>query len=250
VQLRDEFLGIASHELKNPLTALQGSAQLLQRRLGRRADLDERERRMLTLLGAQAKRMRLLIDTMLDVSRIDAGRLTIERAPLDLTTLVRRVVEEVAVPHEPGRLACESPDGRITVAGDDLRLEQVFQNLLQNALRYSPDDTLVRVRVARQGGQASVAITDRGSGIPAVALPHLFERYYRAPNSEGRRSGMGVGLFVVREIVALHGGEVTVESAEGAGSTFTVWLDLAAQQEGRPDLPASASADMPSAMAV
>lgn len=250
VSLRDEFLGIASHELKNPLTALQGSAQILARRLGRRADLDERERRMLLLVGAQATRMRRLIDTMLDVSRIDAGRLTIARERVDLGTLVGRVVEEVAVPQEPDRLVFDGPAEPVIVVGDDLRLEQVVQNLLQNALRYSPADTQVRVQVAREIGRARITVTDRGEGIAAEALPHLFERYYRVRQREGGRGGMGVGLFVVREIIALHDGEVTVASTQGEGSTFTVWLALAPPQDGSPEAPAGEAVDPSPALAV
>lgn len=184
---------------------------MLQRRLGRREDLSERDRQMIGLLGAQTQRLWRPIDTMLDLSRLDAGRLTIASAPLDCGELARRIV--ASVPVKP-----------LIVVGDELRLEQVIQNLLQNALRYSPSDSTVRVEVARDGERARIAVSDRGSGIAADALPHLFERYYRAPNTAGQRPGMGIGLAVVQEIVALHGGEVTVDSTEGWGSTFTVWL--------------------------
>lgn len=232
VRLRDDFLGIASHELKNPLTALQGSARLLALRLERRSDLDPRERRLLGMLIDQTKRMRRLIDTMLDVSRIDVGRLAIERAPVDLVALVSRVVEEASAPFESPRVVFEGPREAPIVLGDELRLEQVVQNLLQNARRYSRDDTMVRVCVARDEERAIVAVADCGIGIAPEALPRLFERYFRAPDSAGRRAGMGVGLFVVREIVDLHGGEIGVESAEGRGSTFTVRLALAPDREG------------------
>ena len=113
------------------------------------------------------------------------------------------------------------------VVGDELRLEQVLQNLIQNALKYSPDGEPVAVRVERRLGQAAVAVTDRGIGIPAAALPRLFARFYRAPNAEAQQiGGMGVGLYVVKEIITLHGGDVMVESVEGQGSTFTILLPL------------------------
>jgi signal transduction histidine kinase len=113
------------------------------------------------------------------------------------------------------------------VAADELRLEQVLQNLLQNALKYSPESQPIAVRVERRSESAVVAVTDRGIGIPAAALPRLFGRFYRAPNAEAQQiGGMGVGLYVVKEIVTLHGGEVAVESAEGQGSTFTISLPL------------------------
>lgn len=252
MRLRDQFLGIASHELKNPLTVLQGSAQLLALRLGKRADLGDRERRMLVMLGGQTARMRRLIDTMLDVSRIDSGRLSIERAPVDLAALVERIIGEAALPFDTPRLALEREEGVLFVDGDALRLEQVVQNLLQNALRYSADTAPVTVRVGRAGERAIVAVADRGSGIPATALPQIFERFFRAGQDGATRGGMGIGLFVVREIVALHDGEIAVTSVEGEGSTFTVSLPLvpadgesldAPETSGIPHLPPGERSD-------
>lgn len=112
------------------------------------------------------------------------------------------------------------------ISGDELRLEQVLQNLIGNAAKYSPEGTPIRVQVEQQESGVSVAVTGRGIGIPQAALPRLFQRFYRAPNVEERISGMGVGLYVVKQIVSLHGGEVKVESVEGQGSTFTVCLPL------------------------
>jgi signal transduction histidine kinase len=116
----------------------------------------------------------------------------------------------------------------ILIDGDDLRLEQVLQNLIQNAIKYSPPGAPVAVRIERQGAFASVAVVDHGIGIPEAALAQLFQRFYRAPNVDERQiSGMGIGLFVVKEIVLLHNGTVAVESVEGQGSTFTIRLPLA-----------------------
>ena len=124
-------------------------------------------------------------------------------------------------------LELQKPARPVVIQGDELRLEQVFQNLIQNALKYSEPTTPVFVAAKEHAAHVCVEVRDRGIGIPQVAFPHLFERFYRAANvQEGPVGGMGIGLYVVKEIVELHGGQVTVESTEGQGSTFTVYLPL------------------------
>jgi len=227
VRMRDVFFSIAAHELKSPLTALLGQAQLLQRRAAREALLAEREVRTLATLVAQAHRLNKLVLAMLDISRIEQGQLALERAPLDLAELARRVVEELQPCLERHALRLDLPRTPLPVCGDALRLEQVLQNLLSNAVKYSPEGGPVELRLWSEGGRAAVAVRDCGIGIPPAAIPHLFARFYRAANTEARNiSGLGIGLYVVREIVELHGGRIDVESAEGGGSTFTVWLPL------------------------
>jgi signal transduction histidine kinase len=122
----------------------------------------------------------------------------------------------------------EGDDTPLLVQGDELRLEQVVHNLIGNAVKYSPAGGLVRLTLQQRGEQVSLAVTDHGMGISAAALPHLFDRFYRAPNAADHAiSGLGIGLYVVHEIVVLHGGTVTVTSEEGVGSTFTVVLPAA-----------------------
>jgi PAS domain S-box-containing protein len=228
IGLRDQFLSIASHELKTPLTSLLGYAELLQRSVARGAALQERDRRAVQVIAASSNRLTKLINTMLDVSRIETGQLTIERAPVDLNALTRRVVEETRLMVERHELRFLAPREALIVEGDELRLEEVLQNLIQNALKYSPHGGPVRVQVERRGDMACVAVHDQGIGIPDTELPNLFSRFYRVQSGITRHiSGMGVGLYVVKEIVNLHGGAITVESNEGEGSTFTVCLPLA-----------------------
>jgi signal transduction histidine kinase len=125
-------------------------------------------------------------------------------------------------------LRCELPDQPVVVVGDDLRLQQVLYNLVSNAIKYSPSQAEVLIRITQVDETASIIVVDQGIGIPAESLPHLFQRFYRASNVDPQHiSGMGIGLYVVKEIVTLHGGEITVESAENTGSTFTVRLPLA-----------------------
>jgi PAS domain S-box-containing protein len=228
IRLRDQFLSIASHELKTPLTSLLGNAQMLHRRAVRDYSFHERDLRPINVIADQAGRLNRMIGALLDVSRIQMGQLSIERQPFDLCDLARRVVSEVQPIVERHTLECQA-EGALVVAGDELRLEQVLQNLIQNAIKYSPDGGTVRVRAGREGDRAVVAVSDEGIGIPASELSQLFQRFYRAANVDERHiSGMGVGLYVVREIVSLHGGDVAVTSEEGRGSTFTFWLPLAA----------------------
>jgi PAS domain S-box-containing protein len=228
VRAREVFLSVASHELKTPLTTLLGNAQLLLRRSERERSLNERDSRSLRLVVDQAHRLNRMIGALLDLSRLQAGQLSIERAPLDLGALVQRVVEEAQTGLESHTLAFAPPNGQLVVVGDELRLEQVIQNLVQNAIKYSPAGGPIEVRAIHREGMACILVSDHGMGIPQGALARLFTRFYRAPNVNPQHiSGMGVGLYVVKEIVSLHSGEVAVDSQEGVGSTFTICLPLA-----------------------
>lgn len=228
IQIRNQFLSIAAHELKNPLTALVGQAQLLQRRLVRAGNLVERDLRGIQVIVNQSQRLNSMIGMMLDISRIETGQLQITRSPLDLCTLARQVVEEVQPTLEGHTVVCEAPDETLMIEGDNNRLYQVLQNLLSNAIKYSPDGGTITVRVTRDAAQGCVAVIDQGIGIPADVLMDVFQRFYRANNAEARQiKGMGIGLYVVKEIVSLHGGTILVESQEGVGSSFTVVLPLA-----------------------
>jgi signal transduction histidine kinase len=227
VQARDQFLSIASHELKTPLTSLLGNVHVIERRAAREGGWSERNLQALRVIGDQAQRLNKLVGTMLDLSRIESGQLSIERLPLDLYALVQRVVAEMQPTLEGQTVDLHRPNEMIIVAGDELRLEQVIHNLLGNAAKYSPSGGAIRVQVDRNTTMAWLAVTDQGMGIPQAALPNLFQRFYRAPNVDYRQiSGVGIGLYVVKEIVTLHGGEVHVTSTEGQGSTFTICLPL------------------------
>jgi signal transduction histidine kinase len=227
IRSRDEFLSVVAHEFKTPITALLGYTQLVQRRAA--AQLAERDRRALQVIGEQATRLSRLVETLLDVSRLQLGRLHLEQRPLDLCRLVEQVVDELRGTCPAHRIVVACGDA-VELVGDAVRLRQVLQNLIDNAVKYSPSGGRVRVSVARQGGWAHLAVADEGIGIPSAALGHIFERFYRAENigQHGDISGFGIGLYLVQELVAHHGGRVAVESVEGQGSTFTVWLPLGA----------------------
>ncbi len=227
VQLRDEFLAIAAHELRTPLTALIGNAQLLQRHAQRSAAFSERDKRGMEVIIEQAERLNRMVLTLLDLSRVQMGQLHIERAPVDLAALARRSVEEVRPTLTRHTIEYRGVDDPVIINGDALRLEQVLHNLVQNAIKYSPTGGPIYVQVRYHNAMVSLAVTDQGIGIPAASLPNLFQRFYRATNVDGRYiSGLGIGLYVVKEVIGHHGGRVEVASVEGQGSTFTVWLPV------------------------
>jgi signal transduction histidine kinase/integral membrane sensor domain MASE1 len=226
VRLRDVFLATAAHELRTPLTSILGYAELLERRL-RKGHGAEREQRAVQIIVRQAGRLNKLITSLLELGRIERDQLRLVRAPLDLCALARRVIAANEPLLSQHTIACITPEGALMVNGDAMRLEQVLENLVQNAIKYSPDGGRVEVRIEQQNDTAWLCVSDEGIGIPDTAVPQVFDRFYRAPNVDPQRiTGMGIGLHVVREIVTLHGGRVRVESGEGEGSTFIVTLPI------------------------
>lgn len=226
VHLRDAFLSIASHELKTPVTALLGYVDLLQRRALQNG-AQERDLRSIQIIHDQAWRLTNLIGSLLDISRIETGQLRLDPAPLNLRALVERIIGEMEPVFERYSFSYDLGAEALIVEGDAVRLEQVLHNLFQNATRYSPPGSTVTIRLWREDQTARLSVADQGIGIPEAALPHIFQRFFRAHTDDTHRiSGLGIGLFVVKEIVELHGGSVEVESAEGVGSTFSVSLPL------------------------
>ena len=176
----------------------------------------------------QAGRLNKLLTTLLDVSQMETGQLSIERSLLDLCGLAQRVVTDLRPTLTQHTLILTDPGVPLIIDGDAMRMEQVLHNLLQNAIKYSPAGGGVTVNVEQQAQLVCVVVIDQGIGIAAHALPRLFERFYRAAQLDtGGIGGLGIGLYVVKEIIALHGGTITVTSLEGVGSTFTICLPLA-----------------------
>jgi PAS domain S-box-containing protein len=226
-RMRDSFLTVLAHELRTPLTSLLGNAQVLLRRGQREGDLSERGRHNMKVIVNQASRLNDMISLQLDISRLHTGQLQIQPAPLDVGALAQQVVEEFQPATTSHVLTYTGPDVRLMVEGDELRLIQVLQNLVQNAIKYSPGGGEVQIVVEPGDTTVRVAVSDTGMGIPQSALPHLFQRFYRATNVDERQiSGLGIGLYVVKELVTLHGGTVDVVSEEGHGSTFSFRLPL------------------------
>jgi PAS domain S-box-containing protein len=226
-RMRDAFLTILAHELRTPLTSLLGNAQLMLRRAQREGILSGRDQHSLQVIVNQSERLNEMVSLQLDISRLHTGQFHIERVPVDVAALARQVIEEVQPSLTRHNVTYGGPDTPLLVEGDRLRLFQVLNNLIQNAIKYSPAGGAVQVQVERQDAAVRVAVSDEGIGIPQAELPQLFQRFYRASNvDEGKISGFGVGLYLVKEIVTLHGGTVDVVSEEGHGSTFLITLPL------------------------
>lgn len=227
VRARDEFLSIASHELKTPLTSLRGFAQIALRQLRREGTIDAvRLERTLTEVERQTHRLDELIRRLLDVSRIQSGRLVVEPRTVDLRTLIDRVVEEIGRVHPGLPVEVHGPSEVLALA-DPPRVEQVVRNLLDNAARFSPPGGMVEVEVgpihSPAGGRARLAVRDRGVGVPPEQRSLLFGRFHQAHPSD-RAVGMGLGLYISREIVAGHGGDIRAEFPIEGGSRFIVEL--------------------------
>jgi signal transduction histidine kinase/FixJ family two-component response regulator len=236
IRVRDEFLAVASHEFKNPLTTLLGNAQLLERRLQRAEHATDRDRRSVATMVTQAERLTRMVSSLLDVSRLQSGRFALQWQEVEVRDLLRRLVDEVGPTLTNHKLLYRADAEPLVISGDDLRLYEVFQNLLQNAIKYSPEGGPVTITAARSRSWATVAVRDEGIGIPQDAMPHLGRRYYRATNAyEQRLGGVGLGLYVVNQIIALHGGSIEVTSREGEGSTFTVRIPLLTKEETTTD---------------
>jgi signal transduction histidine kinase len=238
VSLRDEFLAAASHDLKNPLAAIKGIAQLLRRR-ARRMSAPEAQGFAdgLQRIDSTITRMTHLIDTLLDITRVQMGQpLPLDRRPLDLVALARQAAEEQQQATQRHDIRVDTAVPELVGVWDAARLERLLANLLGNAVKYSPDggEITLSVRAEAQAGEpwAVLVVQDRGLGIPAADLPRIFERFRRGGNVEGQIGGTGIGLVAVRQVVEQHGGEISVDSQEGSGTTFTVRLPLALDLTG------------------
>ena len=225
-RLQDEFLALASHELRTPLTSIQGFLDLLQRFLPR-AGADEHLALYATRAQHHIRRLARLVGDLVDVTRLQSGKLTLDPAPLEVGALAAQAVETARGLAQTHTLTLDAPAAPLWVRGDAGRLEQVLLNLLTNALKYTPPTTRIAVRLRRVGGEVALVVQDNGPGIAAYQVPHLFARSYQVARPErAPRSGLGLGLFICHELVTAHGGRLEVQSTEGVGTTFTVWLPL------------------------
>ena len=234
-RLKDEFLSIASHELRTPVTSIKGYTQLAKS-LIRENDLSTSEE-YLDIALDQIDRMSRLILELLDVSRIETGRLEIRRDAIQWTNFVRDVVHRHHTAVSDRRFHLELPPNPKTVLGDRDRLEQVLGNLLENAVKYSPEGSDVFVAVQDKTDIVVTSVCDRGIGIPADELGQVFERFHRGRQvSSSNYGGLGLGLYITKQIIERHGGAIWVESVEGSGTTFYFSLPVAAVDAASPHL--------------
>ncbi|MGH2377622.1 MAG: sensor histidine kinase [Candidatus Limnocylindria bacterium] len=244
-ELKSQFLSIASHELRTPITAVSGFAQLAVRSLEERlrsdppadpkwqADL-ERLVRQLNVIQDQSSKLGRLVRELLDVSRIQSGRLEFRLAPVDMTGLVNEVAEQMRLAAPACMIRVEANGSGPMVVGDRDHLEQVVGNLIDNAMKYSPAGADVTTKVSTVGEEARIVVEDRGIGIPQDQLSRVFDLFYRTAEAEARRTpGLGLGLYITRGIVERHGGRIWMESEPGKWTRATVALPVQGSPAGR-----------------
>ncbi|MCL4531981.1 MAG: HAMP domain-containing histidine kinase [Actinobacteria bacterium] len=236
VKARDEFLSIAAHELKTPVTSIHGFAQVMLRQFEKTGGFDAaRMSRALETMVQQSRRLTKLTEQLLNLSRLESGKLVLTPEEVDLVALVESCVD--AVRHSRPERAIEFHSwnvDEVRASVDPLRLEQVVTNLLDNALKFSPDESPVEVDVETDDGRwAIVVVRDHGIGIPAEERSHIFERFFQA-HSSNHYGGMGIGLSVCREITEMHGGSIVVEQPEDGGSRFIVRLPASGGVSDKP----------------
>jgi two-component system sensor histidine kinase/response regulator len=225
---KDEFLSIASHELKTPLSSLKGMTQLWRRRLERAGSP---ETSYLATMENSIRRMELLVNDLLTVSFVEMGMFTLYCSCRSIGMVCQQLVAEYSASSDPPPLVqLDILEEFMEVKVDVDRIGQVIINLLSNARKYSVSDAIIRVIVEREGDRCKISVHDSGIGIAPEALPHVFERFYRVPNVEvqtGSSSGFGLGLYISKQIVEHHGGCMEVQSVVGRGSVFSIILPLA-----------------------
>jgi signal transduction histidine kinase len=218
---RDEVLAMVAHDLRNPLDAVAMSGAFLRETA---VGLAPGQHEHLRLIGRAAERMNRLVQDLLEVSGMEAGQVTVTARGEPVEPLIREACASLAhVAYAKAiRLTCEHDDGLSRVRADRDRVLQVLGNLIGNALKFTPEGGEIRVRVERDGARARFSVSDTGAGIAEEDLPHVFDRFWQA--RRGRDGGAGLGLAIVRGIIAAHGGEAGAESEVGKGSTF--WFTL------------------------
>jgi signal transduction histidine kinase len=245
-RLKDEFFSVASHELRTPMTPLMGFADMLARSVQQGTNGNtERTSRMVGSMQGQLRRLNRLIEDLLDVARLQSGKFTLEQEAVLLAALLEQIVAEARAQSPDHTIDLALPSGDeppLVVLGDDVHLHQVFLNLVQNAIKHASTSSRIDLRLRRvhdaahNEGMAEIAVQDYGQGIPSDALPTIFDRFSQGIHPQRTaRSGLGLGLYVVKQVVEQHNGTVVVESVVGAGSTFTVRLPLAPAAPSAPE---------------
>jgi PAS domain S-box-containing protein len=218
---KDEFIGVAGHELRTPITTIKGYLQLLEEQASEASG-----RLFIEKALRQVNKLNRLVTDILDVSKIQAGRLEYNMMPCFLLPLVRESVDTVRQIHPSHQIEAELPAEDIVISADGVKIEQVVINFLTNAIKYSPNADRVALCVRKEDRRVVLAIRDWGIGIASEHLQNIFDRYYRVSASAQVIAGMGLGLYISQEIVRRHGGTIWVESEEGKGTTFYFSLPL------------------------
>jgi signal transduction histidine kinase len=226
-KLKDEFVAAVSHELRTPLTSILGYLELaLDEDTGA---LNDEQRKFLETVGRNSERLLLLVGDLLSVAQAESGKLELHLAELDLSALVEESVESARPSATAKNIRLEHAADKLPLyTGDHVRLAQLLDNLVSNAVKFTPDGGRVSVTLTETAGAAVLEVSDTGVGIPVEEQSHLFERFFRSQGAtKGAIQGTGLGLSISRAIAESHGGSISFESADGAGTTFRVELPLA-----------------------
>ncbi len=224
-QEREEDVHMISHDLRAPLTVIQGQAQLLQQGL-ERIGVDGRQQRSAEAILTSARRMNTMIQDLVDRARLESGQLTLNRRPVRLRAFLLELKDRLATTLEVGRIRIDVPEDLPPVSTDPDRLERILINLLTNSFKYSEPGTEIRVSAVRRGGEIVTAVEDHGPGIAPEELGQLFERYRRTEAARETREGLGLGLYITKGLVDAHGGRIWAESQVGQGSRFSFTLPI------------------------
>lgn len=223
MERKDEFIGIASHELKTPLTSLKGYLQLISSY--KKDELPPAVKQYIEKANNSLNKLQRLINDLLDVSKIQAGKLEYAFAKVNLTSLINAAVENAELIHLGSNFIIRDGDSYL-VNGNSERLEQVLMNFINNAVKYSPKNKDVIIETSLQANNVRVSVTDFGIGLSDEQKERIFERFYRVEDKKHMTSGLGMGLYICAEIISYHNGEIGVESEAGKGSTFYFELPL------------------------
>lgn len=225
-QFREQLISIASHQLKTPITIIGGNAELLSEN----AKLSEEDKENVQTIRDTTANMGLLIEDLLDFSRIDQGKFVITKKPVDISILIQEIVDIFQpLAEEKGvKVSFKNPDEKFIVLTDELKMQQAFKNLIDNSIKYSDEEnSTVSIVVAKRDSSVFISIQDSGIGIPKEDVGKIFKRFYRASNVTKQRGfGTGLGLFITREIIHQSDGDISFESKEGEGTTFHITLPL------------------------
>ena len=222
---KSEFVSIASHELKTPITSLKAFTQIVIRRLGQSGDLTNLK--LLKSMEKQVNRLTILVSDLLDVTKIEAGKLALQEIPFNINSLVNEIVDEIRTTMTDVHKILIKGKAVKQIVADRFRVGQVISNLLINAIKYSPSSSRIIITVSSNSNETIVSIQDFGIGIPKSDQEHVFKRFFQAhapENNEGRFSSMGLGLYISSEIIKRHRGRIWCESIERKGSTFSFSL--------------------------
>lgn len=221
--MKEEFVSTVSHELRTPLSSIYGFTELMLNK----SFEEERQQKYLQTIHSETGRLTTLVNDFLDVQRMESSEQRYQMSTFDIVELASSVTDFYGASHTTHQLTFEGT-GPIMIDADTEKIKQLLNNMLSNAIKYSPDGGTISIEVQNQEGFAEIKIRDQGIGIPQEAMSKLFDKFYRVDNSETRKiGGTGLGLSICKEIVKHHNGTIDVESTVGVGSTFTIRFPVA-----------------------